>query len=185
MSGSGCDTPAVVVAGVGNALRGDDAAGSLLVRGLQGGRSARVLDCEELPENYVGQLMSGPPRIVVFCDAVDFGGKPGCVRWFRPEDLTTTTGVSTHRRSLRLLASCLRQGGVESIWIVGIQPTCTGIGAEVSPAVVGAVDDLRVQLEALLGRGADELEAFATREARANGCRAPGPVTAVDGAPDQ
>jgi hydrogenase 3 maturation protease len=149
----------VVVAGIGNPLRGDDAAGSLVARGLAAGGTARVVDCEEVPENHLDQLRAGPPRLVVLCDAVDFGGRPGDVHWFAPEDLATT-GVSTHRVSLRLLASCLRQAGVGSIWILGIQPGQTEIGSEMTPAVARAVRELQRQLGELLRRGPDALESF-------------------------
>jgi hydrogenase 3 maturation protease len=149
----------VVLAGVGNPLRGDDGAGSLLARRFARTPAARVVDCEEVPENYLDQLRSGPPRVVILCDAVDFGAPPGKWQWFSPEELRST-GVSTHRVSLRLLASCLRQAGVGSVWILGIQPRRTDPGAAMTPEVERAVCELQRQLEAVLRRGADATEAF-------------------------
>ncbi|MBM3476798.1 MAG: hydrogenase 3 maturation endopeptidase HyCI [Armatimonadetes bacterium] len=149
----------VVLAGIGNPLRGDDEAGSLLARRLARMPGVRVVDCEEVPENYLDQLRSGPPRVVILCDAVDFGAPPGSWRWFSPEELSGT-GVSTHRVSLRLLASCLRQAGVGSVRVLGIQPRRTDPGAAMAPEVERAVCELQHQLKAVLSRGAEATEAF-------------------------
>lgn len=165
--------PDIVIAGAGNPWRGDDAAGSLLARSLaEAGVAAQVIDCEEVPENYLDRLAEGPPRIVIFCDAVDFGGYAGQARWFAPEDLVDTS-ISTHRVSLALLASCLGQAGVASIWVLGIQPAQTEWGTQLSPPVRQTVRRLQAWLEEALRDGPVSLERLIAEEA-IDGCCATG-----------
>src|SRR5574342_1091615 len=46
----------VLILGVGNRLRGDDAVGPLLVEHLQGKVDIPLIDAGEVPENYLGPI---------------------------------------------------------------------------------------------------------------------------------
>ena len=131
-----------VVVGVGNDLRGDDAAGALVARKLAAsGRGPAAVDCGDTPENYLGPILRSRPTQVVFCDAVDFGGAPGEVRVIETSALGAPT-VSTHGASLALLAKVLRAEGVEDVFVIGIQPAHTAFGSGCSRQVAAAVEQV-------------------------------------------
>ena len=63
-----------VVAAVGNPLRGDDGAAALLLGGWRAACQAALLDTEEVPESFAGQIAALKPEVVLLVDAVDLGG---------------------------------------------------------------------------------------------------------------
>ncbi len=146
----------LAVVGVGNRLRGDDAAGSLVVERLGraggGGRidARRRIDAEEAPENYLGPLLAGAPEIVLFVDAAELGAPPGTLRLLRPDELASRAN-STHAPSLQLTAEILAAHGVASL-LLGIQPACTTPGATLTAPVAAAVDEAVAALTPFLDR---------------------------------
>lgn len=68
-------SPGFVVIGVGNASRGDDAVGPLLVRRLAG--EVDAVECAGEPVALLEALGRAPAAIIV--DAADFGAAPGSV----------------------------------------------------------------------------------------------------------
>lgn len=136
------------VVGVGNELRGDDAAGVLVARRLGEalgagctGDTLHVVETGPVPENYIGRILQDQPHQVVFCDAIDFGGTPGEWRVFEMDDLSGAS-VSTHNPPLALLSRVLTAEGVKDILIVGIQPKQTSFGSSCSSEVLTAVQEI-------------------------------------------
>ena len=70
----------VVIVGVGNALKADDAAGPVLAETLRKRFPDRVFDAGQVPENYLGPIRRARPDTILLVDAADFGGAPGDVR---------------------------------------------------------------------------------------------------------
>lgn len=124
--------PAAVV-GIGNRLRGDDAAGSWIAERLRERGCARVFDAETVPENYLGPILSTKPGRVLFVDAADWSGAPGECR-LAPMDALAPRPESTHAPSLALLAGVLESRGAEC-WLLGIQPASTTPGTGLTPDV--------------------------------------------------
>jgi hydrogenase maturation protease len=138
----------VAVVGVGNRLRGDDGAGSIVCDRLRGCSLAPVFDAETVPENYLGALIAAAPEIVLFVDAVDHGGAPG--HWcIAPVRELGPRLESTHAPSLQMLARLLESVGIES-WLIGIQPDATLMGTALSPPVAEAVTRVAEALAAAL-----------------------------------
>ncbi|MFN4180910.1 MAG: hydrogenase 3 maturation endopeptidase HyCI [Armatimonadota bacterium] len=125
----------VAIVGVGNRLRGDDAVGSVIAEQLQPLASEQVLviDAETVPENYLGLLLDAKPDIVLFVDAVDFGGKVG--EWvLLPLSVLGDKVPSTHTVSLKLLGQILESNGAEC-WLLAVQPSQIGFGMPMNEAV--------------------------------------------------
>jgi len=132
----------IVILGIGNILRGDDGAGSLLASRLKGRISLSVYDCAESLENYLGKIIKELPQTVVMVDAVDFGGRPGEVRLAKEDEFKTANLFFTHNASLNLainyLQSCLRA----NIIIIMIQPRSIGLKDTLGPEVEEAVNTI-------------------------------------------
>jgi len=124
----------VVVCGIGNDVRGDDAFGVYVVGMLKERVSnPRVvfLNCGEMPESYAGKIIRENPSHVVFVDAVHFEGKPGEIVLADPEG-TLGEAFSTHKMPLKLLVSYLKQNVNAKFILIGAQPKQTGLFVEMS-----------------------------------------------------
>ena len=74
----------IIFVGLGNPLRGDDSAGLELldlVRLSGFFPGAGFLAAGTNPENFLEQIASAEPDLVVFMDACNFGGRTGEIRW--------------------------------------------------------------------------------------------------------
>ncbi len=136
--------------GIGNVLRSDDGAGPALAGRLSGRVVADVMDAGDSPERCAAPVRRLGPDTIVVVDAVRFGGEPGEVSVFSPEDIVDLT-TSTHDISL---SSVLEMIGAEAgarVIVVGIQPETTRFGENLSKAVSGTLDCLESVLLDLLG----------------------------------
>jgi hydrogenase maturation protease len=151
----------VLVAGVGNLLRGDDGFGVVVAERLV---ECGVPDKVRVIETGIGgihlvqELMSGV-RALIVVDAVNFDRVPGTVLVVRPDildvarlppeqrrDQLADVHYSTPERAF-MLARALGVLPAET-WIVGCQPTSTngfgtGLHASVSAAVEVAAAEVR------------------------------------------
>ena len=131
----------MVVVGVGSEMRGDDAAGMEVVRGLRGAlKSPNVLLIEGnvAPENFTSQIRRFKPSHVIYIDATDFGAEPGEVVLAEP-DAITGQSVSTHTIPLSILAKYLQEQMKAKIVLLGIQPARAHMGARMSGAVKDSI----------------------------------------------
>ncbi len=100
------------IVGMGNRMRGDDAAGALVVEGLKnGGRipsSVLLVDAGEAPENHLERIVKHHPAMVLFVDAAWFEGDAGECRLLEAEGLSGS-GISTHAGAAGLVAGYLRE----------------------------------------------------------------------------
>jgi hydrogenase 3 maturation protease len=130
----------LVIIGVGNSLRGDDFAGSLVARKLMSRfnhavHRPLVLDAEDAPENFTEEIRAFGPDAVVFIDSAVMGCPPGTVRMI-PLNETGYPYFSTHNLPLRLL--CTVMGDVESSFLIGVEPRTTEFGEQMSEDVKAA-----------------------------------------------
>jgi hydrogenase 3 maturation protease len=131
-------TGSVVVVGVGNPLRGDDAAGSLLARSLRESDSVRVIDAGEAPESFIGEIARATPDAVAFVDAVDLSRPAGDVALLEVDDVTPYL-PSTHRAPLSLVMDVVRSRTGADVFLIAVQPARAGFGAAPSAAVTRTV----------------------------------------------
>lgn len=146
--------------GVGSVERGDDGFGVRLagaVRDRLGGEGPHVqaLDVGTCPERYVGEAARAGCEVLVFADAVDFGGAPGGLLLASAEELRSRpVGTSTHRVPLSVLAQYAEGLGVRA-WLLGVQPASLREGDGLSPEVAGTLEALVELLGAALGAPGD------------------------------
>lgn len=156
----------VVLVGIGNPLRGDDAAGCLLARLLARTPGLTVVVSDDVPERDVLAIADARPDVVVLADALDLGLAPGSVALVEPEALAGYT-PTTHRVPLALVADILRRASGADVLVLGIQPRQvepgTAAGGEVRVAVAALAD--------LIREWAQEPAAPAERGALAEGAR--------------
>jgi hydrogenase maturation protease len=155
----------VLVAGVGNVLRGDDGFGPAVIAALdQRGtlpEGVRTVDVGIGGFGLIRELLDGYDALLIV-DAVDRGRAPGTMYVMQPE-VPPLDAIDDQRR--RALAADAHQAvpdrallvasasGVlpPRVWIIGCQPAevdelCT----ELSPAVRSAVDEAAGMIDAIL-----------------------------------
>jgi hydrogenase 3 maturation protease len=140
----------VVVLGVGNTLRGDDAAGPAVCERLSGRVWPRVIDAGATPENYIGSVLEAAPDILLIVDAADFGGCPGEIRLCTPDQIRTPA-FCTHALSLNLAIDLIRHERTLEVYLIGIQADGMRLGDGLSPAASGAVETLVSALLEIFG----------------------------------
>ena len=131
----------VVILGVGNTLKGDDAAGPLVCERLSGRVSASVIDAGTTPENYIRPVLKASPDILLIVDAVDFGGCPGQLR-VCPPDQIHRFAFFTHALSFHLSIEVIRRQKKLEVYLIGIQADRMRLGDRLSPAMREAVETL-------------------------------------------
>lgn len=133
----------VVVLGVGNELKGDDAAGVLVARELAKAGQPKIvaLEAHTAPEAMVGKIEKLRPSHVLIVDAAEIGLKPG--DWSLIPEVEVDGGfTSTHHIPLTTIARRLREVcGCEAAFL-GIQCGGREVGAKPSKAVAKAVMDI-------------------------------------------
>lgn len=139
----------VVVMGIGNPCRGDDAAGSLVARKISDTPYAHVIDAQDVPENCLGQVVEQQPDTVVLIDSVDLQSAPGAIALLSKEQ-TAGYWPSTHRVPIRLLTDYLERETHARVLLIGIQPQHAGFSETMSAAVSSSVEALAGVLKALL-----------------------------------
>jgi hydrogenase 3 maturation protease len=140
-----------VIVGIGNPLRGDDAAGSLVARGLRPVPGVRVIDAEEVPENQVGPVVAARPTAVLLIDAVDLAAAPGSIALLEAGDLRLHDAW-THRVPLGLLMGVLARETGADVFLLAIQPRQVGLGCALSAEVEASVALVVETLDGLLDR---------------------------------
>lgn len=132
----------VHIVGVGNELRGDDAAGlalaSSLAERLGLNPTPRLTIHVPLrnPEVLISRLCLQGARVVVL-DAVEAAKEPGTVVAARLRD-TKFGFFATHNVPLKLIPG-VSEGDV---WLLGVEPASLEVGAGLSPDVLSAVTRL-------------------------------------------
>jgi hydrogenase 3 maturation protease len=132
-----------VVFTVGNELRGDDAAGSLLAQKLEETPVPgwEVIDGSSVPENHVHAVRRLKPTRVVVVDAADMGIEPGGVRRLKQEQVAEQFLITTHSLPLSFLLESLKES-ITEVEFVGIQPKDTSFMGPVCPQIEVAVNEL-------------------------------------------
>lgn len=134
----------LVIVGMGDRMKADDGAGSLIAEKLAKvvkRRDVKIIDAGNAIENYVGIIEKFKPDKVVVIDAVDFGGKPGEIRTFKCEELQELT-TSTHSFSLPLLLNHIHSRAGATCKVIGIQPGKIALYERMSLEVEKAVKEI-------------------------------------------
>jgi hydrogenase 3 maturation protease len=122
----------LVIMGIGNELRGDDAAGLKVIELLSKRiseyddihdlNSVILLNCGAIPENFLGKIETLSPSHVIIIDAVEMQKPPGTIGLFRRGDLLHSVTVSTHNISPEIIFTYLEEIVGAKVLLIGIQP---------------------------------------------------------------
>ena len=124
----------VVVMGIGNPCRGDDAAGSLIARQILDVHGVCAIDAQDAPENHWRQAVNQRPDTVILVDAVNLDSAPGSVAVL-DKDQIAGHWPSTHRLPIGVLMGFFEHETHARIFMIGIQPRQTDFMQSVSPEV--------------------------------------------------
>jgi hydrogenase 3 maturation protease len=145
----------VVLVGIGNPLRGDDAFGPgladrLAARWASGHSFILCVNAGPTPENHVSTIERHRPGSVLLVDCVDLGKAPGETGLLAPTELGATD-ASTHGFPLVLLMEELERRTGAAVRLLGVQPAKLGMGEGISPPVRRALRKLEGLLLEILG----------------------------------
>ena len=133
----------VVILGIGNTMRSDDGAGSILAARIKGKAPFIVFDAETSPENYLDKIISQKPDTILIVDAVDFGAEPGEFKLLETAAVKTANLFSTHNASINLAINYLQTHIAADIIILIIQPKSITFAGDLSPEVEGTLREIK------------------------------------------
>jgi len=139
----------LVVIGIGNACRGDDAAGSWVAQQIRNAPGLRVIDAQDVPEDFLCAAAEQHPDTVVLIDCVDLNSAPGSVALL-DGDQTAAHWPNTHRVPLTLLVEYLKRTTRARILLIAIQPHQTGFLQPMNSKVLASAESLANMLNDVL-----------------------------------
>jgi hydrogenase 3 maturation protease len=145
----------IVVLGVGNTLKADDAAGPMVAEALRERFPDRAFDVGTIPESFIGPLRRANPDTVILVDAADFGGEPGETRVIAHGFADGVT-LGSHTLPLALFMEMVTLETAAETYVVAIQAQTTALGGVMSTAVSATVMSLIMELERILERSLEE-----------------------------
>jgi hydrogenase 3 maturation protease len=140
----------LVVLGIGNDMKGDDALGTFIVRGLNNPSHNIVsIDGGIVPENFTGAIKKENPTHILLVDAVDMKKAPGSVRMVHKEEISNYS-ISTHSMPISFLINYLESGTGAKIALIGIQPQSMEFGLEMTLEVKKSANNVLSILKNIL-----------------------------------
>jgi len=153
----------VAFVGMGSELRGDDAAGVVIVNRLaEMAKSAGegiysnflFINGGSAPENVLGVVKAFQPEIIAFIDAALLGGAPGTVKVIDTSK-EKISGISfcTHSLPLPIIANYIRKTVPCEIFVIGIEPGDMNFRPDcaLTPPVAQAADEVIKAVAAYAG----------------------------------
>jgi len=137
----------VLIVGVGNRMRADDAVGPLAIERLE--RSSDLpsnwllIDAGEVPENALGMVEKEKPERVLLIDACDWGSQPGQVRFFTSDEFEKlpVRMLSTHGLPLSFwVRMTLVEHPDLKIELLGVQAGDLTFNQPLTPPVAAALE---------------------------------------------
>jgi len=143
----------------GNAFRCDDGIGQYLAVQLapvlRGCDWIRLIDAGTTPENYIDEVISFAPQLVVFLDAANFGGKTGEFVLIEDETALPQSASSTHAIPLNLIAALIKTECDCAVVYIGIQAEDMQPGQALTQNVKAAADLFVMEIGARITGGTD------------------------------
>ncbi len=130
----------IVVLGIGNASRGDDAAGPVLARRIAAAGVSAV-DGEDVPERHLGEVIAAAPGTIVVVDSADLGAAPGSAAVVERGGLAEVW-AAPHRVPVGLLMDYLAAETGARVILVAVQPGGLEPGGPLSDEVERTVNAL-------------------------------------------
>ncbi|MEN4028182.1 MAG: hydrogenase maturation peptidase HycI [Methanobacterium sp.] len=128
----------VVILGIGNEIKGDDAAGPStawkLTELFEENGEVVVFDGGTVPENYTGLIRKEKPTHIILVDAVEMKNDPGYIRVVKKEEIVNYN-LSTHAMPVSFLIKFMESTIDADIILIGIQPEKMDLGEGISKEV--------------------------------------------------
>lgn len=141
----------IVVVGIGNIMKNDDAAGVLAAQALleklppeTKGRISVVI-AEDVLENNTGKIRRLEPSHILILDSCHWGHGPGSIGIVDNSKIEEGD-VSTHHLPLSMAIKFFEQTMDAKVIILGIEPESLVQGEIVSPPVKAAIETVSEQL---------------------------------------
>jgi hydrogenase 3 maturation protease len=142
----------MVVIGLGNPDRSDDGFGIIVADRLktqfpdhvfsERDRSVESLSLEALERKEI--------EVILFLDAVDFGGKPGEYQLFTEQNIHQfVPALTTHKVPISLIMKLIMEHKKKP-YLFGVQPQSLTLFGGLSPVIQKVVDELTEELRGLL-----------------------------------
>lgn len=139
----------VVVLGIGNDIKGDDALGPIIALKLdelfQNNNGVVILNGGTVPENYTGVIRSKKPTHIILVDAVEMNRDPGYIRVVQKDEIASYN-ISTHAMPVSFLIRFMENTIHAEIILIGVQPKSMelteGISKEVEESIQYIVNTL-------------------------------------------
>ncbi|MEM3506285.1 MAG: hydrogenase maturation peptidase HycI [Candidatus Bathyarchaeia archaeon] len=137
----------IVIAGIGNSMRKDDAIGIEIVKKLAGKTPSHVylLECENVPENFIGAIERINPTHILLIDSGQLNASPGSFALISPEQIGGIS-ISTHTLPLSIFIKYIKQTINAKVIALVIQPKSLSFGRGLSKEVKKARDILAKKL---------------------------------------
>ncbi|MBD3285059.1 hydrogenase maturation protease [candidate division WOR-3 bacterium] len=139
----------VLIIGVGNRMRGDDAVGPLAIDKLKESNDLPeewlLVDAGEVPENALGLVDKEKPDRVILIDACDWGTAPGEIRFFSSEELEKLSirMLSTHGLPLAFWVKMTLTDHPElKIELLGVQVQSLEFNSGMTPQVAAVLEKI-------------------------------------------
>jgi len=139
----------VVVMGLGNPCRGDDAAGGLVAMQIRDAPGVYAIDAQDVPENHWRQVVNQRPDTIIMVDSVNLYSTPGSVALL-DKDRIAGYWPTTHRMPIKVLIGYFERETHARIFLIGIQPRQTDFMQSVSPEVQASIAGVADVLNRLL-----------------------------------
>ncbi|MCX6898967.1 MAG: hydrogenase maturation protease [Verrucomicrobia bacterium] len=138
-----CFAGRVCLMGLGNTGYSDDGFGVRLAEALAAAGVPDVIIAGTTPDRFLGRVAAGGFDVLIFLDAVEFGGAPGSVVFLNAGEMTARfPQISTHKISLGTLAKWVEAGGSTRARLLGVQPQSLKPGTTLTATVRHTLDAL-------------------------------------------
>ncbi|HML01760.1 MAG TPA: hydrogenase maturation peptidase HycI [Candidatus Bathyarchaeia archaeon] len=129
----------LVIVGIGNPLRGDDALGLHVLKELEGKvpPNVKLIEGETTPESFTEEIEQSRPSHVLFVDAAHFRAEPGKAKLFQTHKIGGAA-VFTHAIPLSFLAEILQKDTNAKVALLGVQPKAIELSEKLSPELTKA-----------------------------------------------
>jgi hydrogenase 3 maturation protease len=135
----------IVLLGIGNDMRGDDAVGSVLAQELSKlldeNGSVAVFDGKTVPENFTGAIKKEKPSHIIMLDAVEMNETTGNIKLVSKEEIANYS-ISTHAMPLSFLIKYLESTCPAEMILLGIQPGNMNLINKMTPEVEKSASDV-------------------------------------------
>jgi hydrogenase 3 maturation protease len=134
----------VVVVGVGNTMRRDDAVGVEVVKLLRGRVSPKVMlvEAETMPEDYLDEIVDFRPSHVLIVDSGLIGKKPGDTKLLPPSEAMKTPAVSSHVLPLQVFCAYIEKTVRAKVLLLAIQPKSTDMEEGLTKEIAETAEEI-------------------------------------------